>query len=950
MNLVLDTDNDTCTDTNPDHNNDSSNNLPSSTLDPNVHNTNANANAYEHEHAHANVENNPSETQEHPVCSLDSTGDADVNESANDVNTNASTIANIDSVEVGNSGTLVSTSTSTSESTEPVSIPDQSILGATGEDNVDEVQGEGDGEVGSVAFHAADNADVNTSEDANTNMYTNMNREGTNERITEADIATVETNNNDTGGNNINIGMGHGHGRGEHGHGGEPFTKGASKSTEETEPFPAYSGTGRMNGSQCSPQSAANTKEIRDGLVDMSVSISDDSRTFGGDANKNASANVSNADNDPNTGTGNSEVSLKSKSDKGSTYAVRLDQHANGDGTGTTKNQTSGMHNTFTSESNTMQIDHISEQPTSSASNQSSNIPSAMTRKNEIPSALPRTDTIDFDKNGAPFISKVSNVAASVVPFHAQNRGSIRPASSDGDASNNASKASEGSISKSDNNETVFLEQNFSRGGNIDGNKNNINSKKSWTAKPNVAAVEQPAQRHAGSVILSRPAFGGNTNIPSHDTPINAIVSVANRNTSSRDHSNNVSAARNNNRVIPTRPTGTYTASANAIAGKMVNDNTNTNARTSTNATAYNDRASGTSVVNRNTLSRGRSTNVSVAGNNNRVISTRPAHMASANENAGNRSKSSNPPANTSSAVTNNRVIPTRTEANVNSYVNHAPNNVVASTKKARMISTRQTANGQNSGSSTVAGSNTNKVLPPKSSTLMGNGNDNVYQHTEPTVHKLFTINQSSPTLNGQNRSRGPTQNVAQVRRPIQTATGPCARVHDSVMNPVTPSPPPPGRSRFTGTNSYHQNRQENAPTRQGQSMQRIDVRENKRPDPNSSQPFLNRPTGPSDRVIPGPNQIRNKSISASLDSIVPEFTSPLAAPRRRQLAKEKNFDDLVVSFRGSLVETSDIWDRCDTDLIELRMKLCIAENTALRLHGDYDDINEEVESLLDSM
>jgi hypothetical protein len=246
--------------------------------------------------------------------------------------------------------------------------------------------------------------------------------------------------------------------------------------------------------------------------------------------------------------------------------------------------------------------------------------------------------------------------------------------------------------------------------------------------------------------------------------------------------------------------------------------------------------------------------------------------------------------------------------------------------------------------SHTASSQNMNRPKP------VANASRKNTSHIGRVANAPATRTNESHTVNANNMNRVLPGRNTQIQRPVQTMAAPCAGSHNATMTPVTPSPPPPaGRSRINNQ-AHPRNAQRGPhPNTQGvqrQTNQRSTVLQNTQT--TGRQSFVKKSM--PNRVIPGPKPNRNKVATTSFDSIVPEFKSPLAAPRRPIANKEKNFDDLVVSFRGNLVESADIWDRCDTDLVELRLNLCISENKALRLHGQYDDLLEEVEHMLDDM
>lgn len=281
-----------------------------------------------------------------------------------------------------------------------------------------------------------------------------------------------------------------------------------------------------------------------------------------------------------------------------------------------------------------------------------------------------------------------------------------------------------------------------------------------------------------------------------------------------------------------------------------------------------------------------------------------------------------------------NKVVPNLSQRNVHS------NRVSNTDGVVRDLSTKVP-------NPTTASKNMNK-----SRVLSNTNNSETSSHARraevpPSVNVSHTV----VTANHTNRVI-PGNATKKFQRPksIQTMAAPCAVAHSASMNPVTPSPPAPtGRSRL--------NHQANMNTTNRASLQNRNSMIHKGPYSRSSSSstsdsrhsMLNKEM--PDRVIPPSKPSNHTNMGpSSLESIMPEFNSPMAAPKRPAANKEKTFDELVVSFRSSLVESADIWDRCDTDLVEMRLSLCIAENKALRLHGEYDDLLEEVEHMLDGM
>lgn len=183
--------------------------------------------------------------------------------------------------------------------------------------------------------------------------------------------------------------------------------------------------------------------------------------------------------------------------------------------------------------------------------------------------------------------------------------------------------------------------------------------------------------------------------------------------------------------------------------------------------------------------------------------------------------------------------------------------------------------------------------------------------------------------------------------------TVPCAKEHHSAMLPVTPSPPPPPpptRRRVPEDDSVHNNTFHSSHHGQGhdhmyspynqvhgrQTQPKEHLKHNNVSTSNSNIPrFIQNHKGEG----------RNK-VEASFSAIVPPKSSTHPPNSRPQ---EQNFDDLLAAFTEDLVAAGDIWDRCDSQMVDLNVKLCISQNIALRLHADFDDILEEVESILES-
>lgn len=183
-------------------------------------------------------------------------------------------------------------------------------------------------------------------------------------------------------------------------------------------------------------------------------------------------------------------------------------------------------------------------------------------------------------------------------------------------------------------------------------------------------------------------------------------------------------------------------------------------------------------------------------------------------------------------------------------------------------------------------------------------------------------------TVNGGNRvlpAHGTRVAVNRVSTAVMTA--PCAGAHNAMMNPVTPSPPPPmGRSR-------------------GSTYQREMDSVQKENQPTSASSFLN---GQVHAVQRENSNVGNTKPLMSSNRVVPPAASNNKGRKVAQPSdRGKNFDDLLTSFTINLVDSVDIWDRSDADMVDLNVKLCVSQNVALRLHGSFDDLLEDVDNIL---
>jgi hypothetical protein len=63
---------------------------------------------------------------------------------------------------------------------------------------------------------------------------------------------------------------------------------------------------------------------------------------------------------------------------------------------------------------------------------------------------------------------------------------------------------------------------------------------------------------------------------------------------------------------------------------------------------------------------------------------------------------------------------------------------------------------------------------------------------------------------------------------------------------------------------------------------------------------------------------------------------------------EKMEFDDLLSKIKTDVVASTDVRNRCDNQLVDLRVKLCVSANVPLRLHGCFDDILEDIEAAMD--
>ena len=69
---------------------------------------------------------------------------------------------------------------------------------------------------------------------------------------------------------------------------------------------------------------------------------------------------------------------------------------------------------------------------------------------------------------------------------------------------------------------------------------------------------------------------------------------------------------------------------------------------------------------------------------------------------------------------------------------------------------------------------------------------------------------------------------------------------------------------------------------------------------------------------------------------------SEIANDSYKQIEK-MGFDQLLSKFQSDIIESTDVREKCDNQLVDLRVRLCVSENIALRLHGCFDDILEDI-------
>jgi len=191
--------------------------------------------------------------------------------------------------------------------------------------------------------------------------------------------------------------------------------------------------------------------------------------------------------------------------------------------------------------------------------------------------------------------------------------------------------------------------------------------------------------------------------------------------------------------------------------------------------------------------------------------------------------------------------------------------------------------------------------------------------------------NRNVQTVNGGSRVL-PTHGTRVAVNRVSTAvmTAPCAGAHNEMMNPVTPSPPPPmGRSR-------------------GSTYQRAIGSVQKENQPKSASHFLNGQVHAVQTKNSNEGHTGHTKPLMPSNCVVPPATSNNKGRKGAKGSdRGKNFDDLLTSFTTNLVDSVDIWDLTDADMVDLNVKLCVSQNVALRLHGSFDDLLEDVDNIL---
>jgi len=214
-----------------------------------------------------------------------------------------------------------------------------------------------------------------------------------------------------------------------------------------------------------------------------------------------------------------------------------------------------------------------------------------------------------------------------------------------------------------------------------------------------------------------------------------------------------------------------------------------------------------------------------------------------------------------------------------------------------------------------------------------------------------------------------PTQHKLQTHGTVEVArdqTAPCAKEYHTrnTVLPVTPSPPPPVQNptrRRTHEDSIHENRFI-SPYHKNHDHDHVHSPYNQTNTGKLKQPTLHKKedylkqndalmTNATCKNIPSRTSNQNHTLGVGKQDYgsFSGFVSPAPSTKPPGPRQEQNFDDLLAIFTDDLVAAGDMWDRCDSQMVDLNVKLCISQNVALRLQADFDDILEEVESILES-
>ena len=95
--------------------------------------------------------------------------------------------------------------------------------------------------------------------------------------------------------------------------------------------------------------------------------------------------------------------------------------------------------------------------------------------------------------------------------------------------------------------------------------------------------------------------------------------------------------------------------------------------------------------------------------------------------------------------------------------------------------------------------------------------------------------------------------------------------------------------------------------------------------------------------VTPGPVLQQTQRITPSPEG---EFRRRPNSYSYKQL-EDLNFDDVLAKFQKDLVDSTDIRKKCDNQLVDLRVQLCVSENVTLRLHSCFNDLLDDIETAL---